>query len=442
MLRFSFVKSFFSLKTFLQKNHCFHQPFSRFFSQITTKKQNSISLLSFLNLENRLKSLKISCKGCGVKLQIESKEKAGFIDAKVLQSRFSKEISSENRDISKENLENDEFSEETNNVSDEKILKKDINLLEKESFLVKKPLFCERCHSLKFSNSSQNELSEEKELKSLDLEAFIVKIYEEIKPFSLILYLIDLSNVSATIIPRLLRLKKEKKCQIWLIVNKIDILPKDYDILHTKHNLRKLLEKELGEFPQENLFYVSSLTGAGFDKLIRRLKPKNTEENDEKTDKKTMKFRKAYVIGCTNTGKSTFINQLLKFIKPKNYSFYHNPYEKNQKLEELTTSNTPNTTLKINEIEHIPLKYKLFDTPGIPNEVVLGALMSRLLQENRGLIIKKRIKPEILEFEEGKSIWCGGLVRIDFPRRNEGNEGQRVIVHVYCSYEVFLLIFF
>ena len=90
MLRFSFVKAFFSLKTQffqLRKTQSFHKPFSQFFSQNTEKKPNSFSLLSFLSLDNQLKTSKIACKGCGVKLQIENAEKAGFIEADVLQSK-------------------------------------------------------------------------------------------------------------------------------------------------------------------------------------------------------------------------------------------------------------------------------------------------------------------------------------------------------------------
>ena len=454
-----FRKFFPNLFRFLPK----FRPQSLIYHSLPTKffhskpKSESLSISSFLSLQDRIITEQIGCKGCGSQLQITDPTLLGYISPEVMNRKLSSMNQTQkpsysqypqtpmNNKLPDEIL--NEYRKNPKKIPIERIEIRDIDTLESlekhedneidilDNKIPNKNIICERCHGLKHGKLIDKTLiSEENELKNLDLESFIEKIYKNIKPFSLILYLIDLSNLSATAIPRLLQLKKEKRCQIWVIINKIDVLPKDLSRMQTKGYLRKFLQDELGEFPQENLYFVSSLTGEGIEKITKRLKPPN--EKIEKMFKKDKKYRRAYVIGCTNTGKSTFINRMLKELKPKNYRFYHDPYEKTPIIEELTTSPTPNTTLNVMEIEHAPLRYKLFDTPGIPNEIVLGGLMSRLLKENNGLVIKKRIKGEIMDFSPGKSILFGGLIRLDYPIKDVSS--NMITLHIYCSYEVFI----
>lgn len=365
--------------------------------RFSSQASSNLSLKSFLTIENFLKSSNIACKGCGVPFQISETSSLGYIDPSFLEKKIGNSNS----------IDLTNYPEITNKFR------------------------CQRCHDLSFHNKTETVISEEKDLQSLDLESFVKKIYREIRPYSLILYLIDLSNLSATMIPRIFKLQKEKKCKIWIIVNKIDVLPKDYDLKTAKHYIRTLTKQTFDDILEEDIFFVSSVAGTGFQKLISRLKPQKVKENETKD----FVFKRGYVIGCTNTGKSTFINYLIKSLRPYNEKKYMNPYEKNQDENPLAVSSAPNTTLKIHEIEHLPSKYKFFDTPGIPNEITLGPLMSRLLQKNRELIVRKKIKVEKIDFSMGQTIFLGGLVRLDFPIDEKAKIPQ-ILTHINFAYEI------
>jgi len=73
---------------------------------------------------------------------------------------------------------------------------------------------------------------------------------------------------------------------------------------------------------------------------------------------------KIYVMGCTNSGKSSFINALLfKSNKYKDMSKVH--YR--EKYNVLTESPAPGTTLDLITVEQFKLGFRVIDTPGIPN---------------------------------------------------------------------------
>ena len=73
---------------------------------------------------------------------------------------------------------------------------------------------------------------------------------------------------------------------------------------------------------------------------------------------------KVYVLGTTNSGKSSFINSLLfKSNKYKDFSKIH--YR--EKYNVLTESPAPGTTLEMVTVEQLNLGFRVIDTPGIPN---------------------------------------------------------------------------
>jgi len=106
-----------------------------------------------------------------------------------------------------------------------------------------------------------------------------------------------------------------------------------------------------------------------------------------------------FVMGCANSGKSTFVNQLIRHLNPT--------------LNEMstTTSPIPGTTLSI---VSIPLKNNclLYDTPGIHNSEQIFNYMTP--DELTLIIPKKQIKPIVYAFKPGYTMFIGGLIRIDY----------------------------
>ncbi len=124
---------------------------------------------------------------------------------------------------------------------------------------------------------------------------------------------------------------------IILVGNKADILPKSVK----RERLVQWMKREAKEYGLKPLdvFLISASRGQGMKEVIDAI-----EHYREGRD--------VYVVGCTNVGKSTFINRIIKEVSG----------EENI----ITTSQFPGTTLDAIEI---PLDdgSALYDTPGIIN---------------------------------------------------------------------------
>jgi 30S ribosome assembly GTPase len=140
---------------------------------------------------------------------------------------------------------------------------------------------------------------------------------------------------------------------------------------------------------------------------------------------------KIFVIGCTNVGKSSFINKLImrsnkvydgtklsKYEYKKDYQINDNSIfemEKGEKKEEshLTASPLPGTTIGITKVESMKFGIKLFDTPGIPNRGSINYIMNNYTDIISSTITNK-IQPFTASVKQGYSVWIGAIARIDF----------------------------
>ncbi|MDQ0218227.1 ribosome biogenesis GTPase YqeH [Peribacillus cavernae] len=240
------------------------------------------------------------------------------------------------------------------------------------SALEKESIICQRCFKLKHYNEVQD--------VSLTDDDFLKILNEVGRTDSLIVKIVDIFDFNGSWLPGLHRFVGNN--DVLLIGNKADLLPKS-----VKHNRvihwMKESAKELGLNPIDVL-----LVSADKGNYIR--------EAAEAIDH----YRRdldVYVVGCTNVGKSTFINRLIKEVTGEG--------------DIITTSHFPGTTLDTIEIPLDDGK-ALIDTPGIINHHQMAHFVDK--RDLKVITPKKEIKPKIYQLNEQQTLFFGGLARLDY----------------------------
>lgn len=237
---------------------------------------------------------------------------------------------------------------------------KEEGYIRKEKFLTAD--YCERC--FKISHYGDSFLIE----KQVNINEFLESVNKSKIP---VIYLLDLTCISNISLEPL----KQIKNKIYLILTKRDLLPKSIKdkklINYIKENYTNI----------ESIMVLSSKKMWNIDTLYNTLKRDNISE--------------IYVVGYTNSGKSTLINSLLKS-KGQNTS--------------IVTSMVPNTTT---ELIHINLdgRLTLIDTPGFINESSIVNYID--IKKYINLVPKKEIKPKIYNLRPGFTIIIENIIRIE-----------------------------
>lgn len=196
------------------------------------------------------------------------------------------------------------------------------------------------------------------------------KIINDIPSNSLVVYTADIMSLE------LLNINKFKR--VLLVITKRDILPRsvrDYKLIeYIKKNSMNVLD----------VVVVSSNKNYNIDNLYNKIK----EYSDDK---------EVYLVGNTNTGKSTLLNKLIV-----NYG------DGDRGL--VTVSMYPSTTL-----DKVMVKLKdlvMIDTPGLINDGnIVNYLSSKDLKK---VTCKKEIKPRTCQIEGVGSILIDNYARIDY----------------------------
>lgn len=183
---------------------------------------------------------------------------------------------------------------------------------------------------------------------------------------------------------------KEKKSgnvpRLVLVVNKIDLLPKQISPIRLDHWVRRRA-KEGGATRLSAVFLVSCVKSWGIKAAAQGIKDMAGPRGE------------VWVVGAQNAGKSSLINALAKV-------------EEGAKVTQLTEAPVPGTTLGILKLDGIfPAKVKLFDTPGLlhPHQITV-----RLTREEQKIVqIRKELKPRTYRVKANDSIHVGGLLRLD-----------------------------
>ncbi|XMB85137.1 ribosome biogenesis GTPase YqeH [Mycoplasmatota bacterium WC44] len=231
-------------------------------------------------------------------------------------------------------------------------------------------VYCQRCFQIKNYN---------KAIKVNVVDQDYLDILHNIETNALIINVVDIFDFHGSVVNGLNRIVSSK--DVILVGNKFDLLPKSVNPNKVKQWMWKA-SKEFG-LSILDVEVISSLKSKRIEKVIELI---NKHQGD----------RNVYVVGCTNVGKSTFINSLINYFT---------------ELENvITTSFFPGTTLDTIEIELN--NHLLVDTPGIVNRHQIGHYLSydslKLTTPYKG------IKPVIYQVEPKNTMFLGGYARIDF----------------------------
>lgn len=227
---------------------------------------------------------------------------------------------------------------------------------------------CERCFKLKNYGQYTN--------VSLTNEDYL-KIINTIKKDNLVVYTTDILNLNINNIS-----KFEK---VLIVVTKKDILSKSIKdekiINYLKERCQNIID----------VIVISSLKNYNLDFLYNKMK-------------KYSNNLPIYLIGNTNSGKSTLINKLID-----NYSTLNNT--------KVTTSMYPSTTLSQVEINLGELK--IIDTPGLIEE---SSLVNKIdTKDIKKITPKKEIKPKSCQINGCGSIIIDKYVRIDYDTKSKNS---------------------
>lgn len=222
---------------------------------------------------------------------------------------------------------------------------------------------CERCFRIQHYHDYR---------RVLKTNQNFLPILEKInKSGELVIVVVDLFHT----IP-LDKIKNVLSNDIILVLTKRDILP--YSLYEEK--IIKYFEKEFSHV--KKTIVVSSKNNYHYDKLYQAIKT-------------YQKGNKTYVVGFTNAGKSTMINNLI--------------YHYTDKKSHITTSLLPSTTLNTIEIK-LNDNCTLIDTPGLlEEESMIHFLEGKDLKK---IIPKKEIKPRIYQVHKNTYFKLDSIMRL------------------------------
>ncbi|MCT6858792.1 MAG: ribosome biogenesis GTPase YqeH [Apilactobacillus sp.] len=233
-------------------------------------------------------------------------------------------------------------------------------------------IYCQRCFRLRH----YNEISP----VSLTDDDFLRLLNQIRDADALIVYLVDVFDFNGSLIPGLHRFVGDNP--IMLVGNKADLLPNSLKRTKLKDWLRQRAN-EAGIRPID-VELVSAKTNESVDDLLDNIN-------------KLREDRDVYVVGVTNVGKSTLINQIIR---------------QNTGIKELiTTSRFPGTTLDKITID-LEDGHELVDTPGIIHKEQMAHYLNG--KDLKIVQPQKPIKPKVYQLNPAQTLFFGGVARFDY----------------------------
>lgn len=246
-------------------------------------------------------------------------------------------------------------------------------------------LYCQRCFRLRHYNEIQS--------VNFDDDDFL-KLLDKIgQTNSLVVYVVDIFDFNGSLIPGLQRFIGNNP--ILLVGNKMDLIPSSVNKKKLKDWIRQQANK--AQIKPIEIEMVSAKTNQSVDNLLNVIQ-KNQADRD------------VYVVGVTNVGKSTLINQIIR--------------QNTGDSQVITTSRFPGTTL--DQIE-IPLDdgHSLIDTPGVIHREQMAHYLNP--KDLKYVSPDKLIKPKSYQLNPEQTLFFGGLGRFDYIK-GDSKKGFTVYV--------------
>lgn len=217
--------------------------------------------------------------------------------------------------------------------------------------------------------------------KKIDIDEFIRNINEKNIP---VLYLADITTLSKTTLEPFNKITTKK----YLVLTKRDLLPKSI----SNSKVYKWIKSNVGETVEPII--VSSLKKMNIDNIYNKLVNDNINE--------------IYIVGYTNSGKSSLVNALLNSKGMKSV---------------VTTSLLPNTTTELIKI-NLDKNLTIVDTPGFVSERLVMNYID--MNEYKKKLPKKEIHPKIYHLYSGQALIVDNFMRIE----NRSNKTINLIFYL------------
>ena len=239
--------------------------------------------------------------------------------------------------------------------------------VDKEGFVrsnvYEKSDYCERC--FKIMHYGEYSVLD----KKIDTDGIIRNINSD--NYASVVFLVDALNINENIRKYIARFKNNK----YILITKKDILPKSLK----EKKLIEYFKKNI--YDTENIMCISSVKNYNIDAFLKKIS--------------TNMVRRLYIVGFTNSGKSTFINHILT---------------SNLKKPTITTSSIPNTTASFITIK-LNNKLTIVDTPGfIDNNAIYNFIDYNKVVK---LYPKKEIKVKTFQTRSGYAIVVNDILRVE-----------------------------
>lgn len=181
---------------------------------------------------------------------------------------------------------------------------------------------CQRCFYIKHYNKAAPVI-----ISQADVISYLSHIRRR---KALILCLVDVMDIPSSLYPQLLETVGETK-RILIIGNKVDMLPIDGRVGWQEQRLKEAILTYCNKHGMKGanikgVSLISARTGYGVAQLLGQIR-KHWDRNGD-----------IYLLGCSNTGKSTLFNLLLDLL---------NAHKGGNMLQRATVSLSPGTTLSL-----------------------------------------------------------------------------------------------